>query len=421
MPVTLPKINIRSIDRTFWVLFALLIIVAVIALFSASSSLVYHSNSILGPVGNQMLFIILGVVIAFALQFLPSHIIRIGGYLVLGFAVLCLYVMLIPHNPFVVTINGAGRWFNLLGISFQPSELAKLSLIIVIADQLSRIRSQEDKRRYFYRTLIILFITVAPILPGNLSTTLLIAGIVFLLWFLARIPWQYLTATIAIALAVMMLGYSIVEFGYIRPHRKMSDSNPLKRSITWVKRVDDFIGETSGTGSGNKEIRLDDNYQRNIAKVAIARGGKSPLGVLPGNSQERNYLPQAFADYIFAIIIEESGILGAIFLIFIYLAILFRACYVSTRYADYPAMLMVMGLALMLTCQALMSMMVAVGIGPVTGQPLPLISRGGTSAVITSVYFGIMMGVSREQMERRNRQESVRQQSMEDVPEIQIE
>ena len=137
--------------------------------------------------------------------------------------------------------------------------------------------------------------------------------------------------------------------------------------------------------------------------------------------KKRDFLPQAFADYIFAIIVEESGIIGATFLILLYLAILFRSCLISSKYADYSATLMVMGLALMLTCQALVSMMVSVGIGPVTGQPLPMISRGGTSALITSIYFGIIMCVAREQNELYDRQRSATVESEEDVPDIQIE
>ena len=143
--------------------------------------------------------------------------------------------------------------------------------------------------------------------------------------------------------------------------------------------------------------------------------------VLPGNSQERNFLPQAFSDYIFAIIVEESGLIGATFLMLLYLAILFRSCLTSSKYADYAAMLMVMGLALMITCQALVSMMVSVGIGPVTGQPLPMISRGGTSALITSVYFGIILCVAREQNELHARQISATTASEKDVPDIHIE
>lgn len=242
----------------------------------------------------------------------------------------------------------------------------------------------------------------------------MLCGIVLLMWFLARIPWKYIGATVGIAIVVMLASYALVEFAFVRPHRHMG--GPFARAITWVGRIDDMVAEM---GQPSKEFRLtDDNYQRSIAKVAVARGGKTPVGVLPGNSQERDFLPLAFADYIFAIIVEETGIVGAAFLIFLYLAILFRACWTSSRFGDYAAMLMVMGLALMLTCQALISMMVAVGLGPVTGQPLPLISRGGTSVLITSIYFGILLCVSREQAELKDKQNLVRQESEDEVPDI---
>lgn len=409
------KLNTQHIDKTFWALFITLVVVAIIALFSASSTLVYMRNSAIGPVMQQMLYIGLGLIAAYVIQFVPSMWVRVGGYGLLGVSTLCLYIMLIPHNPFVVTINGAGRWFNLFGFVFQPSELAKLALIIVIADQLARIRSEEEKKKLFYRTLLITCITVLPILTGNLSTALLLFGIVFLMWFMARIPWQYLCATVAVAVVALMLGYVIVEFGFVRPHRKLPI---LPRAVTWVGRIDDMFSKKDK----DAEFKLTgDNYQASLAKVAIARGGKSPIGVLPGNSTERDYLPLAFADYIFAIIVEETGIIGAGFLIFLYLAILFRACWTSNRYDDYAAMLMVMGLALMITCQALISMMVAVGLGPVTGQPLPLVSRGGTSVLITSIYFGIMLCVSREQTELKSKQDVVRAESMDDVPDIILE
>lgn len=409
--------NLQYIDRTFWVLLFSLCAVAILALFSASSSLVYMRGSILGPVGSQMFYLVIGVAVAFGIQFLPSWVIRPGGYLVLGFSVLCLYLMLIPHNPFVVNINGAGRWFNLFGLRFQPSELAKISLIIVVADMLSRIRSEKDKQRYFYITLGVTGVTVFPIMTGNLSTAILIFLIVFTMWFLARIPWKYLLATAGIAITLLAVGYFVVEFAFVRPHRHLG--GPFGRAITWVSRVDDMLGEH---GDKNAPFELnDDNYQRSIAKVAVARGGKSPFGVLPGNSQERDYLPLAYADYIFAIIVEESGIVGAVGLIFLYLAILFRACLASSRFGDYAASMMVMGLALMLTCQALISMMVAVGLGPVTGQPLPLISRGGTSVLITCVYFGIMMCVSREQKMLSEQAGQAKEESMNDVPDIVLE
>ena len=409
------KINLNNIDRTFWALFLLLIVVAIIALFSASSTLVYMHHSALGPIGQQMFFIVLGIAAAFGIQFLPTYWGRLGGYALLVISTLLVFSTMIPGNPLVVTINGAARWIRIAGITFQPSELAKLSLIIVIADQLARIRTEADKQKYFYRTLIISAAVMLPIMASNLSTAVLIGLIIFCLWILARIPWKYTLSVLVIAIVVLGLGYAIVEFGFVRPGRAMH--GPFKRATTWVARIDRHFEHDSAS----KYVLTDENIQEVYSSVAIARGGKSPLGVLPGNSKERDYLPLAFADYIFAIIVEESGVLGALFLIFLYLAILFRACNISSRYNDMPAMLMTMGLALMITCQALISMLVAVGLGPVTGQPLPLISRGGTSVLITSIYFGIMMAVSREQKELQNRVNETKEESLEDAPIVTLE
>lgn len=410
------KLNLKNIDKTYWIIFGLLIIVAIIALFSASSTLVYSHHSALGPIGQQMFFIVLGVIAAYGIQFIPTYWVRFGGYILLGISTLLVYSTIIPGNPFVVTINGAARWVRIAGITFQPSELAKLSLIIVIADQLARIHSEEDKRKYFYRTLIIAGVVMLPIMASNLSTAVLIGLIVFFLWILARIPWKYTMSVVGIAVVVLALGYLIVEFGFVRPKRDMH--GPFKRATTWVNRIDRHFADDENTP---KYKLTDENIQEVYASVAIARGGASPLGVLPGNSKERDYLPLAFADYIFAIIVEESGVLGATLVIFLYLAILFRASNISSRYSDMPAMLMTMGLALMITCQALISMLVAVGLGPVTGQPLPLISRGGTSVLITSIYFGIMMGVSREQLELRERVDEIKGESQDDAPIVTLE
>lgn len=403
------------IDKVYWILFGFLIIVAILALFSASSTLAFEQNSsTLGPIMEQMLFIAAGVALAFILQFVPSKFIRIVSYLGL---IISIIFLLLTFTGMGVEINGAKRWLRIFGITFQPSELAKLTLILVVSDLLSRIKTEEEQKKYFFIVLAITGLVCGLILIGNLSTALLLGGIVFLLFFLARIHIRYWGTTLLIALVMLVSGYFFIEKVYIESNREVK--GVMKRATTWVGRIDDMIAEWN---TPNEEFKLtDDNYQRSIAKVAIAKGGASPLGVLPGNSQERDFLPQAFADYIFAIIVEESGIIGAIVLMLLYLAILFRSCLSSSKYADYSAMLMVMGLALMLTCQALVSMMVSVGIGPVTGQPLPMISRGGTSALITSIYFGIIMCVAREQNELHARQQSATVASKEDVPEIIIE
>lgn len=407
--------QMRYIDRTYWVLFIGLIIVAIISLFSASSTLAFKEDGgILGPILSQVVFIVVGIGLAFMIQFLPSRLIRTLGYVGL---ILSFIMLILTFTPLGVEINGAKRWLKLFGITFQPSEFAKLTLIIVVSDLFSKIQTEEEQKKYFGIAIGCTMVICGIIFLGNLSTAVLLGGIVILLAFLARVHIKYWGSLLAIIFTILIGTYFIVNECYIEKGRTIQ--GPLKRLITQVERINDMIDENN---TPIEEFKItDDNYQRSHAKIAIARGGASPLGVLPGNSQQRNVLPQAFSDYIFAIIVEEWGILGAIALIFIYLAILFRACITSSKYADYSAMLMVMGLALMLTCQALVSMMVSVGIGPVTGQPLPMISRGGTSALITSLYFGIIMSVSREQSILHARQQAVTNESLDDVPDIEID
>ncbi|MCQ2311070.1 MAG: FtsW/RodA/SpoVE family cell cycle protein [Paludibacteraceae bacterium] len=415
---TPPWIGSRQyIDKPFWVLFITLIVVAIISLFSAGSTLAYKAeSSALSPILQQILFIALGVGCAYIVQLLPTWMVRIGGYAIWGLSFLCLLIMLIPGNGLVVTINGAGRWINLFGLQFQPSELTKLGLIIVVADQLARIQNDEDVKKRFFWTLGLTAVTCFPIMTGNMSTAILLAGIVFLLWILARIPWKYLTITAGSAILFAVLFYVIVKYAFINPGNTLP--KPFDRAITQVGRIDDMIAEFNQPAA---EFKLtDDNYQRSIAKVAVMRGGKTPFGVGPGNSRERDILPLAYADYIFAIIVEETGLVGAGILIFIYLAILFRACYASSKYENYGPMLMTMGLALMITCQAFVSMAVAVGLGPVTGQPLPMICTGGTTTIITSLYFGVMMCVAREQNEMKAKITASARASREEAPTIDL-
>lgn len=386
--------NFKYIDRTYWTVYALLAMVAVIELFSASSSLITQKGSILGPVLTQTLYLIFGAAMAFCIQFTPSRKIRNVGYLIYGLSDVLLWLMLIPGFPGTVNRNGAARWFQLGPLpAFQPSELLKLGLVLVLADLFCRVRSEQDKVRCFKITLGLTAAAVLPVMIHNMSTAILICLVVLMMWYIARMPARYVWSTVAIASVAGMMLFGVLYFAY---HSGKALPGHMASTVTRV--------ETMFSGDGEDEMdihRSKSSYQRAIAKVAIARGGISPVGVLPGNSQERDYLPVAYADYIFAIIVEEIGIIGAIFLCLLYLIVLYRACYTSSRYADYGAMYMVMGLALMLVCQAMISMMVTVGIGPVTGLPLPLISHGGTSVIITSIFFGIMMAVSREQLQNK--------------------
>lgn len=408
--------QMKYVDRTYWVLFFLLIIVAIIALFSASSALAFkEGNSVLTPIGSQFAFILIGLALAFIIQFFPSRIITaLFGYILLAISFIFL---LLTFTPLGVEINGATRWLKIAGVVFQPSELVKLSLIIVASNLFSKITNKQDEKKYFFIVITMTLLLCVIIFLGNLSTAVLLGGIIILLAYLARIHVKYWGTLMLIIGAILVSTYFIVDRCFIDKGKTIDE--PFDRLITQVNRINDMIDENQNPDA--EFIINDDNYQRSHAKIAIARGGASPFGVLPGNSEQKDILPQAFSDYIFAIIVEEWGLFGAVILIFLYLAILFRACFTSSRYSDYSSMLMVMGLALMLTCQALVSMMVSVGIGPVTGQPLPMISRGGTSVLITSLYFGIIMSVSREQTLRRAEQQAVKEESLEEVPDIEFD
>jgi len=407
--------EMKYVDRTYWLLLIALVLMASISLFSASSFFVFQEgSSTLGPIFSQMVFIALGLIMAFCLQFVPSKWIRIMGYVGICASIV---LLLLTYSPLGVEINGSRRWIKLFGITFQPSELAKLTLIIVVSDLLSRIKNKDDERKYYWIVVGITAIICGIIFIGNLSTAVILGGIVILLTILARVHIKYWGSTIVVLALFLVLGYVYVNEVYVKPGHKVE--GVFKRASVWVARVNNDSEEKKVT---DPEFRItDENYQPSHAMIAVARGGKSPFGVLPGNSTERDVLPQAYSDYIFAIIVEEWGIIGSIFLILIYLAILFRACLKSSRYADYSAMMMVMGLALMITCQALISMMVSVGIGPVTGQPLPMISRGGTSVLITSIYFGIIMSVSREQTKLGMLQQETINHSREEAPIVHLD
>lgn len=410
------KLSVSYVDRIFWILYGILFLVSVVALFSASASLVYKSGSMFGPVGKQAFFLLGGAAIAWGIQFMRREAITTGSKILLGITDLILYGMLVPGLHLAKTVNGAGRWINVFGFTIQPSEFAKVFMMIVIADILAKAGDKpEDMRQAFIKTLAIAGITIFPIMIGNLSTAVLMAAVVWLLWIIAGIDWKYWVGAL---LTVVVLGVGGLLAARATIHSGHELPKLFSRAATWVNRIDAMLDNQSETVKDDDYYFNDDHYQSTMAKIAIARGAKTPFGVFPGNSKGRNFLPLAYADYIFAIIVEESGIIGAIFLIFLYLAILFRACLVSTRFKDPGAMLLTMGLALMLVCQAFISMAVAVGIGPVTGQPLPMITMGGTSALATAMYFGVIMAVSYEQKVVQHRIDAAEEESMNDMPDI---
>lgn len=390
-------------DTTIWLVFIILCVFSIIELYSASSTLAFKAANHTAPMLQHVAFLIAGAFFAFLVHLIPYKYIRLLAYPGLALSlILLIYVQFKGQSA-----NEAARWIRIFGIQFQPSELAKLSLVIVAADLISRIRSApKEENKYFYWLIGSTVVICGLILIENFSTAAILGSVIFFMMFIGQISWKKLVTILGIALASLFIGFILVK---TVPEKSMPKA--FERAYTWVNRVE----RKSAEKDADKYVINDKNLQVQHGRIAVARGGI--FGVFPGNSVERDFLPHAYDDFIFAIIVEEMGLLGGIFVMFLYLVLLFRTGQIATVCEkNFPAMV-VTGLGLIITLQATVNMIVGSGFGLVTGQPLPLISRGGTSIIISCIYFGIILGVIRE-----IKAEKVTPQSPEkEVEEIKIE
>jgi cell division protein FtsW len=277
-------------------------------------------------------------------------------------------------------LNEASRWIAIpgTGLTFQTSDFAKLALIMYLA----RVLTQKQNEINDFKTVLIhIMIPVALIcgliLPANFSTAALLFTTCLILMFIGRVKLKYIGGVLGIGVIgfVILLGISTIA------------PDALPRVATWKQRIVSFI-------SGQEEVDADKNYQANQAKIAIATGGV--LGKGAGNSTQRNFLPHPYSDFIYAIVIEEYGLVGGVIIILLYLILLFRGVRVSTKSEKTFGTLLGFGLAFSLIFQGFINMAVAVNLFPVTGQPLPFLSMGGTSLLFSSIALGIILSVSRE-------------------------
>jgi cell division protein FtsW len=315
------------------------------------------------------------------------------------------------------SINGANRGISLPGgVTFQPSEIAKGTMVLITAQILSAMQREDgaDKKAFKY-ILCIVLPTAALIGIENLSTAALLFAVIFLMMFIGRVPLTQMAkligaAAILIAIFLTMV-FTLGSIGSSDEDNKQTveavqadgatDTKVIKgggifhRFVTWRNRIVKHIDK--------KEISPEDydlDKDAQVAHANIAIVSSNIIGKGPGQSVERDFLSQAFSDFIYAIVIEELGILGAAFVVLLYIVLLYRAARIASRCENnFPAFL-VMGLALLLVIQATFNMLVAVGIAPVTGQPLPLISKGGTSTIINCAYIGVILSVSRSAKKR---------------------
>lgn len=403
--------NIFKGDKVIWMVFFFLCIISVVEVYSASSQLTYKGGNYIAPVLKHISILLMGIFFMVVTLNIKCKYFRIALPLMLGVS----FVALISVYIVGQMTNGAHRWVTVMGIQFQPSELAKGTLVLAVAQILSAMQTEKGADRQAFRYILTVCMFFIPlIMLENLSTAALLCLVVFMMMLIGRVPASQLGKLLGVtALVISGVFAMVMVFGTDRQREKtVSDVDVTQvvaenkkeesavekvfhRFDTWKARIDDFIYNKPLKA---EDVDLDKDGQWAHANIAIASSNITGKG--PGNSEECDFLSQAFSDFIYAIIIEEMGIFGAIFVAMLYIILLFRTGRIANRCENnFPAFL-AMGLALLLVTQALFNMCVAVGLAPVTGQPLPLISKGGTSTIINCVYIGAILSISRSAKRR---------------------
>lgn len=369
-------------DRVVWAVLIALMLFSLLAVYSSVGRLAYTKMS-----GNTTYFLVrhakflfLGFVITYIVHRIPyRYFSGLAKYLFYVAVPLLLLTLLVG-----VERNDAARWLSVpgLGIEFQTSDLAKLALLMYLARLLSKSQhSKEQLREIFKPAMIAIVLICGLILPANFSTAGLLFGVAWVLMYIGRVHQTYLWRSLGIVAGLFVL---FVLVASISPDKG--------RLGTWKNRIESFV-------SGDSQ----ENLQAEQSKIAIVSGGF--FGKKPGNSTQRNFLPQAYSDFIYAIIVEEYGSLGGIVILLLYLYLLYRGGVIVKKCHGTFAAFLVIGLTLGLVFQALMNIAVAVNLFPVTGQTLPFLSMGGTSIMFSSVAIGIILSVSRSVQAREIRAE----------------
>ena len=365
-------------DRSVWIIFMFLCLISLVEVYSATSTLVYRTAYYWTPIVRHASFLLAGFVGVLLLSNIPSRFFSVAIFFLPIAMILLLVTIYIGEKT-----NEGARWLSIFGISFQPSEIAKLTCIVFVAFMLSR-QERITPNLTFWITILGVGLTCLFIFPENLST----AALLFLVCFLIMFVGQAQMKKMLILFVCLIVGLGVL-YASIRYVPTETLQKYLPRLATWQGRFDDFRTDKE---TYKYEIN-DDNFQVNHAKIAIARGGL--FGKLPGRSVQRDFLPQAYSDFIYAIIIEELGLIGGFVVLLLYVILMFRVAIIARRCERLFPKYLALGCGLLIVIQAFVNMAVAVNLIPVTGQPLPLISRGGTSAIITSMYFGFILSVSR--------------------------
>lgn len=372
-------------DRVIWTLVVIFMIYSLLAVYSSSVGVAFtrYGGNTTYFLRSQFFMLILGLVIIIVVHYLPYRIYSsLAGLMLLGAIVLLILTLIIGTR-----LNEATRWLEIPGTGFrlQTSDLAKVALVIYLARVLAQYQNELNNFTLVSKYLVVpVAIICCLILPENLSTAVMIFTVSMIIMFIGRVPFRFLLAYAGMALAGLIIVALLLSL--------FTKDNRVE---VWKDRIETFF---------SRDASVDDEYQSNQAMIAISTGGL--FGKAPGKSIQRNMLPQSNSDFIFAIIIEEYGLLfGAIPLILAYMILLFRGITIARKCETAFPALLVMGLIIMIVVQAMLNMLVAVGLFPVTGQTLPMVSWGRTSVLVMSFSIGAVLSVSRVINARINNEE----------------
>ncbi|HQQ11967.1 MAG TPA: FtsW/RodA/SpoVE family cell cycle protein [Bacteroidales bacterium] len=360
-------------DKVIWAVVLLLSVVSLLAVYSSTGTLAYKFKG--GNTEYYMMKHLVILLIGLLFMYLAQKVKYVYFSPVFQAALWISVPLLLFTLLFGLDLNDAKRVIPLpFNLTFQTSDLAKLTLIMYLARLLTKKQENiKDFKSAFVPLMVPVLLVVFLILPANFSTAAMLFSTSLVLLFIGRINMKYIFSLIGLGIVALTIFIFILSQ---LPEERQG------RLITWKNRVENFM---NGTG---------DNYQTEQAQIAIASGGI--VGKAPGNSTQRNFLPHPYSDFIFAIIVEEYGLLGGSFIVLLYLILLFRAVVIVTKIPQTFGAFLTIGVAFSLVFQAMINMGVAVGMLPVTGQPLPLVSMGGTSIWFTSLSLGIILSVSKE-------------------------
>ena len=398
------KLNIFKGDNGLWMIYFLLCMVSLVTIYSASSQMTFRSDRHWAPLVEQICFLVAGFILMVFISKIPCKYFKLIPIVGLPLAAFMLLSVLVMNKG----VNGASRWMQVFGVSFQPSEVAKTMLIMTVAVILSKMQKDEKVKtpkgikhviratkgghaKTFKIVGALTIIICGLILPENFSTAAMLFAVIVVMMFVGNVPLDLMWKGI---LTLVVVGAVMFTLLLVIPEKNLTF---MSRAVTWKHRIESMMGN-------HKVDEKSQEYKDKTRQVMMSQAATT-----------RDFLPHAESDFIYSIVVEETGIFGAAFVLLLFIMLLIRVGRVAQKCDRFFPAFLVVGLGLMMTVQALVNMAVASGLIPVTGQTLPLISHGGTSIIITSCNFGMILSVSRyaDKVEEKREKKRLQVESLE--------